>query len=1618
MRIIGNDPNTPRQTQVVASGTLSTGDTIVVNADGTVSAVAGESATQSLGSDVFVGVNLEQKAITYDTTSDKVIIAGQNSGNSNYGTACVGTVSGTSISFGSPAQYAAVNSQNTGVVYDAVSDRVIIAYTDNNQSGYLKAVVGQVSGTTMTFGSIQTVGTNDYSNVWSDISLVYDSSNNKSVMIYADGNNSNYLTARTVTVNAGTNSMTFGTPVVLYSALAQYISSTFDSTNNKVIVTSYTSGAFRCFVGTVSGTSISFGSAVSITGGISTYSGLCFDSTNGKVVVAYSNTSNSSKGTAVVGTVSGSSISFGTAVVFEEAEILRDGGSGNYAQRAAYDSTANRVVVSYQVGTTAQQYGRFVVGQVSGTSITFGSAQDYNEGTSRTTRPVSVYDPDESKVVFSYKDPTDSNKANAQVLQVGYENTNLTAENYIGTAKSGAANGGGVVVNTQGTVIDIPVINYILSGASYDSKSFSTASQDVTMKAMAFNTDGTKMYLVGTTGDAIYQYSLSTAFDVSTASYDSVSFSVSSQSVFPSALEFNNNGTKMYVGSSNTNGVFQYSLSSAFDLSTASYDSVSFDPSTQETSVQGIQFNNDGTKLYIIGTQSDAVFQYSLSSAFDLSTTSYDSVSFSVASQSVNSHGLEFNNDGTKLFVCDVETDTIYQYNLTTGFDLSTASYSNVSLDVSSQDAYPAGMAFNSDGSKMYIVGDDSNYIYQYSTAGNSLTAGQSYYVQTDGTLSTTAGDPSVFAGTAVSATKLIVKGQHMLKVIGGEQEGEFKAVASGTLPNGKPVVVNSDGTVSVVGGDTFTEGVGSETVQDTSGSSEYHAAVYDPDTNKVIIAYRLGGPGYAAVGTVSGTSITFGTRVQFDAGSQWNSLTYDATNQKIVIFYQDQFNSFYGQAIVGTVSGTSISFGTPSVFKSAETTYIDSVYDPDSGNHIAVYRDGSANPYVIVGSVSGTSISFGSEVSITPSIHLTVTYDTSAQKAIIAGAIGANGYAQTGTVSGTSISLGSATSFGSGGGNVQAVSASYDTAQDKTLLIYKDEGLSSDGYGVVASVSGTSISFGSATMFSNGGNVDKSDSIYFSAAGKHIVTYTQSDSSPGNLGRLVVGTISGTSVSFTSIFTFNNAATNRMSIAEDTANGRAVIAFADAGNSTYSTAVVYTPAYQSTNLTAENYIGMSQGVVTETSEVVGTESVFDTTTNGILDSVSVYDPDTQKTIIAYADRDNGDAVTAVVATVTGTTLSFGTPVVAHAGSDTEQLGIAYDTTNDRVVICYKNVGNSNHGTAVVGQVSGTSITFGTPVVFAAASTSYPSPAFDANSGKIVISYMDAGNSNYGTAIVGTVSGTSISFGTEVVFNSGVTQFMSTVYDPSSQKTVIAYRDSSTLNRGEAIVGTVSGTSISFGSVTLFDSTSGHEADNISAAYDPDTQQVIVAYREDGVAGDPGRAVVGTVSGTSITFGDAAEFSEDHVQYVSAGYDTVANKVVIAYRNRDNSDYGTVVAGSIDGTSLSFETPVVYSGTDAVLYIGASFNEAAGSFIISYRDVTSLDGTAVAYQASYIQRYPVADGDNASLDIIGSVSDNQLSLTAGEKYYVQTDGTLSTTAGTPSVLAGTAISATKLVVKT
>ena len=256
-----------------------------------------------------------------------------------------------------------------------------------------------------------------------------------------------------------------------------------------------------------------------------------------------------------------------------------------------------------------------------------------------------------------------------------------------------------------------------VSKSTYDSVSLSVASQDNTPFGFTFNTTGTRMYVSGNQYDNIYQYNLSTAFDLSTASYNSVNFSASSQSTIITGVNFNSSGSIMYVTDFGNTRVLQYNLSTNFDVSTATYNNVSFTISSQTTRPFSVIFNPTGTKMYILQDSPGEIYQYSLSTGFNLSTASYDSVSFSVNSQETNNaKGLTFNTDGTKMYMVGTSTDNVHQYSLSTAFDLSTASYDSVSFSVAGQDTSPFDIAFNANFTKMYIIGGTNDSVFQYST--------------------------------------------------------------------------------------------------------------------------------------------------------------------------------------------------------------------------------------------------------------------------------------------------------------------------------------------------------------------------------------------------------------------------------------------------------------------------------------------------------------------------------------------------------------------------------------------------------------------------------------------------------------------------------------------------------------------------------------------------------------------------------------------------------------------------------------------------------------------------------------------------------------------------------------
>ena len=270
-------------------------------------------------------------------------------------------------------------------------------------------------------------------------------------------------------------------------------------------------------------------------------------------------------------------------------------------------------------------------------------------------------------------------------------------------------------------------VGYDLSVAAYDSVSFNSQPSASGPRGLFLKSDGTKMYICTYNG-YFYQYSFSTNWDLSTLSYDSVSFNGSAQD--SSGLEgffIKPDGTKMYTISNTNNTAYQYSLSTAWNISTASYDSVSFSVNSQITDPKCIFFKSDGTKMYVSGNSPMAVKEYSLSTAWDISTASSSS-SFTIAASGYDIEGLTFESDGTKFYIVDKDNDRVGQYSMTTAWDVSTASDDGITFSVAiSVYSEPCGIQFGNNGTKMYIIdkGVAPNYsdVYQYSTGYTLATA-------------------------------------------------------------------------------------------------------------------------------------------------------------------------------------------------------------------------------------------------------------------------------------------------------------------------------------------------------------------------------------------------------------------------------------------------------------------------------------------------------------------------------------------------------------------------------------------------------------------------------------------------------------------------------------------------------------------------------------------------------------------------------------------------------------------------------------------------------------------------------------------------------------------------------
>ena len=255
-----------------------------------------------------------------------------------------------------------------------------------------------------------------------------------------------------------------------------------------------------------------------------------------------------------------------------------------------------------------------------------------------------------------------------------------------------------------------PPSGWDLSTAAYSGVSFSVAAQETTPTGVAFKSDGTKMFIIGSTGDDINEYALSTPWDISTASF-TTNTSVAAQTASPQDLYFKSDGLKAYIV--DATNVFEYNLSSAWDITTLNYSGNSFSISGEESFGRGVFFKPDGTAMFIVGSTNDTVYAYNLSSAWDITTASYSGNSFSIAAQDSSPTSLFFKPDGAKMFLLGSANDSVYEYSLSSAWDVTTTSYVT-SFSVNSQEVAPTGLSFKPDGTMMFIVGSGADTVFAY----------------------------------------------------------------------------------------------------------------------------------------------------------------------------------------------------------------------------------------------------------------------------------------------------------------------------------------------------------------------------------------------------------------------------------------------------------------------------------------------------------------------------------------------------------------------------------------------------------------------------------------------------------------------------------------------------------------------------------------------------------------------------------------------------------------------------------------------------------------------------------------------------------------------------------------
>lgn len=267
------------------------------------------------------------------------------------------------------------------------------------------------------------------------------------------------------------------------------------------------------------------------------------------------------------------------------------------------------------------------------------------------------------------------------------------------------------------TILD-SVTDTISTGFNYFNN-VSIAAKELAATDIYFSNTGKYMYVLGNSVNAnVYQYNLTSEWDVATAVYES-NILIGVRDSDPEGLFFKSDGTKMYFVGATNDRVYEYNLGTPWVVNTAIHlQNVSI--TSQDITARGVAFSNTGSSMYVLGGATNNIYQYTLSTPWNVTTATFTALA-NITPQDNLPTGLAFSPTGTRAYVTGSQRDNIYRYTLSEAWNIATLAYSS-NIYIGTRETNPTGLYVNNTESSIYIVGTGQNRVQQFTSAPLATT--------------------------------------------------------------------------------------------------------------------------------------------------------------------------------------------------------------------------------------------------------------------------------------------------------------------------------------------------------------------------------------------------------------------------------------------------------------------------------------------------------------------------------------------------------------------------------------------------------------------------------------------------------------------------------------------------------------------------------------------------------------------------------------------------------------------------------------------------------------------------------------------------------------------------------